>query len=116
MLKVKFVEGVEFEVLVNKFEIEEDLYTGSGVYKVVIGSRGEVEEVVLVSNSNEFVLKEFDELVEEMFSDEEEVIEEMKGDEYINEFVSSGKDEEDGVEFYYECLGEEYSREYYYVK
>ena len=70
MLKVKLV-GVDVNVLVKEFDnsVEVCDFEKSGVYCVDIGSRGEIEKVSFVSESDEVVLREKEDIIsDKLFS------------------------------------------------
>ena len=99
MLKVKLV-GVDVNVLVKEFDnsVEVCDFEKSGVYCVDIGSRGEIEKVSFVSESDEVVLREKEDIISDMMDGVSESCREYYDefcDGYINDFG------------YYEVLSEE---------
>ena len=99
MLKVKLV-GVDVNVLVKEFDnsVEVCDFEKSGVYCVDIGSRGEIENVSFVSESDEVVLREKEDIISDMMDGVSESCRDYYDefcDGYINDFG------------YYEVLSEE---------
>ena len=86
----------------------DDFVDGSGVYSIVIGSRGYVEEIKKVED---FKLRSVDELIEE-FSKDLEDEEEL---EYLEEFIESGEIDWNNLGGVFEGLSEEDRIEYYNV-
>lgn len=80
-------------------------FTESGIYRVMIGCRGFIEEIVKVEN---FKIKTTEELIKELSKG-------FKMDDYFKEFVYSGTVTEDNIEYYYEVIGEEESFNYFNV-
>ena len=114
MEKIKFENSSSIEVINNKFDYGigdfSKYYKGEGVYCFVIGSRGEIDDIMKVSDNNEFELSSKEELMEECMED-------SNGEEYEywSEFCESGKIDSDEVEGYYEIVSEEDGREYFYI-
>lgn len=112
MKEVKVVDLIEYindNYNVDGVEVSrDDFVEGSGVYSIVIGSRGYVE---VIKKVEDFKLKSVDELIEELsedLEDEEEL-------EYLEEFVDSGEIDWNDLGGVFEGLGEEDRIEYYNV-
>lgn len=111
MKEVKVVDLINY--INNEYNYDEeislnDFVDGSGVYSIVIGSRGYVE---VIKKVEDFKLKSVDELIEELsedLEDEEEL-------EYLEEFVDSGEIDWNDLGGVFEGLGEEDRIEYYNV-
>ena len=114
MEKIKFENSSSIEVINNKFDYGvgdfSKYYKGEGVYCFVIGSRGEIDDIMKVSDNNEFELSSKEELIEECKEDSDDI-----ENEYWDEFCESGKIDNNDIESYYECLGEEDGRMYFYI-
>ena len=108
-MKFKFEKNVNIKFLNEVFgdDFEGDIF-GEGIYKFVVGSRGEVENIEKVSDDNILNYKNKEELMEDLKGEEES--EELM--EYLNEFVGSEIEEFCVVEY----LGEEIRNEYYWVR
>ena len=54
MKKIEFVGSVSVESLFDVYNLNgwEDEFVGSGVYRIKVGCRGEVEDVLKMSNDN----------------------------------------------------------------
>jgi len=114
MDKIKFVSSSSFKDIKDNFNnidynIED--YKGIGVYCFIISCRGEVDEIIKVSDNNEFELSSKEELIEECMEDSEDI-----EYDYWDEFCNSGEMIKGGdIEVYYEDIGEEDSRMYFYI-
>ena len=113
MDRIKFVSSSSFKDISNEFNgfvynVED--YKGVGVYCFIISCRGEVDEIIKVSDNNEFELSSKEELIEECMEDSEDI-----EYDYWDEFCESGKIDNNNVEGYYEDIGEEDSRMYFYI-
>jgi hypothetical protein len=113
MDKIKFVSSSSFKDIKDNFNnivynVED--YKGVGVYCFIISCRGEVDEIIKVSDNNEFELSSKEELIEECMEDSEDI-----EYDYWDEFCESGKIDNNNVEGYYEDIGEEDSRMYFYI-
>ena len=113
MDKIKFVSSSSFKDIKDNFNnidynIED--YKGIVVYCFIISCRGEVDEIIKVSDNNEFELSSKEELIEECMEDSEDI-----EYDYWDEFCESGKIDNNNVEGYYEDIGEEDSRMYFYI-
>ena len=111
MKEVKVVDLINY--INNEYNYDEeislnDFVDGNGVYGIVIGSRGYVEEIYKVED---FKLRSVEELIEYLFDDEGDE-EEL---EYLEEFVDSGEIDWNDLGGVFESLGEEDSIEYYNV-
>jgi hypothetical protein len=113
MDKIKFVSSSSFKDISNEFnniDYNVDDYKGVGVYCFIISSRGEVDEIIKVSDNNELELSSKEELIKECMEDSEDI-----EYDYWDEFCESGKIDNNNVEGYYEDIGEEDSRMYFYI-
>ena len=69
MEKVTFKEFVSVENICEKYDmvyVDEDWFKGDGVYKFVLGCRGELDNIVKVSDDNSFMLKNKEEIIKEL--------------------------------------------------
>jgi hypothetical protein len=116
--KEKMMKEVKVVDLINYINDEynyddvislEDFVEGSGVYSIVIGSRGYVEEIKKVED---FKLKSVDELVEELI---EELGDDLEDLESFEEFIDSGEIDWNDLGGVFEGLSEEDRIEYYNV-
>ena len=113
MDKIKFVSSSSFKDISNEFnniDYNVEDYKGEGVYCFIISCRGEVDEIIKVSDNNEFELSSKVELIEECMEDSEDI-----EYDYWDEFCESGKIDNNNVEGYYEYVGEEDGRMYFYI-
>ena len=115
MEKIKFVKGSSFKDIsdnFNNFEYSVEDYKGEGVYCFITSCRGEIDDIIKVSDNNEFELSSKEELIEECKEDSDSI-----ENEYWDEFCESGKVDNNvnDVESYFECLGEEDGRIYFYI-
>ena len=113
MDKIKFERSSNFKDISNEFnnfEYSVEDYKGEGVYCFITSCRGEIDDIIKVSDNNEFELSSKEELMEECMED-------SSGEEYEywSEFCESGKIDSDEVEGYYEIVSEEDGREYFYI-
>lgn len=119
MKKVEFKDSVSVEKLVEFYELDESEFSGSGVYKIKLGSRGLVEYVVKMSEDNSFFVRSVEEIMEEIDSGMLEVMGSKYGREKVEEFVISEfvdwNEEWVGI-MYVEGWDEEDVNEYYFVK
>ena len=113
MDKIKFESSSNFKDISNEFnniDYNVEDYKGVGVYCFIISCRGEVDEIIKVSDNNEFELSSKEELIKECMEDSEDI-----EYDYWDEFCGSGKIDNNNVEGYYEDIGEEDSRMYFYI-
>jgi hypothetical protein len=113
MDKIKFVSSSSFKDISNEFnniDYNVEDYKGVGVYCFIVGCRGIIDEIIKVSDNNEFELSSKEELIEECMEDSEDI-----EYDYWDEFCESGKIDNNNVEGYYEDIGEEDSRMYFYI-
>ena len=113
MEKIKFVNSSSFKDISNEFnniDYNVEDYKGVGVYCFIISCRGEVDEIIKVSDNNEFELSSKEELIKECMEDSDDI-----EYDYWDEFCESGKIDNNNVEGYYEDIGEEDSRMYFYI-
>lgn len=121
MEKVKFEKSVSVEKICERFDMEyvnEDWFEGEGVYKFVLGCRGELDDIVKVSDDNSFMLKSKEEIIVEC-REEWKKGGELEGweEEYWDEFCYGMRcDDYEGNECYLEGYGEEDVCEFYWVK
>ena len=119
MKKIEFVGSVSVEKLVKFYGINDSFFNGNGVYRVKLGSRGLVDDVEKVSESNSVVVREVGDIVREIESGELEVSGMDYGIEKVKEFVFSEfvdwNEDELGI-MYVEGWDEEDCFEYYYVE
>jgi hypothetical protein len=114
MDKIKFVSSSSFKDIKDNFnniDYNVEDYKGVGVYCFIISCRGIVDEIIKVSDNNEFELSSKEELIEECMEDSEDI-----EYDYWDEFCNSGEMIKGGdIEVYYEDIGEEDSRMYFYI-
>ena len=113
MDKIKFVNSSSFKDISNEFnniDYNVEDYKGVGVYCFIISCRGEVDDIIKVSDNNEFELSSKEELIKECMEDSEDI-----EYDYWDEFCESGKIDNNNVEGYYEYVGEEDGRMYFYI-
>jgi len=110
MYNIKFNKVVGVNDLVNYLNNNfvggcsvEEFNKGSGVYSVMIGSRGELEEIIFDGNKNK-LMDDFD-IIKEYYDGEESNL----------DMVGSGEVDWNDFGGYYELYGEESSVEYYNV-
>jgi hypothetical protein len=119
MKKIEFVGSVSVEKLVKFYGINDSFFNGNGVYRVKLGSRGLVDGVEKVSESNSVMVREVEDFVREIESGELEVSMMEYGMEKVKEFVFSEfvdwYEDELGI-MYVEGWDEEDCFEYYYVE
>jgi len=115
MKTVKFETHTTFERLFNEYEgLKVSDFLTSGVYRIHCGSRGLTEEVIKVSDTNEFELREMKDIMKDYTDDEGFDEEDL---EFIEEFVETGKTSwKDDIEEYFESFSEEDCFYFYYVK
>jgi hypothetical protein len=115
MKKIEFVGSVSVEKLVKFYGINDSFFDGNGVYRIKIGCRGEIEEVVKMSNDNSVVVMEVKDILKDIENGDLEVSMMEYGIEKVKEFVFSefvdcyeneigiiygeSWDEEDGYEY-----------------
>ena len=112
MLIIKFDKSVKVNELVDYLNkdfvgydgIEKDFNKGSGVYSVVVGSRGEIEDICFIGEKNK--LMEENDIIDEYYD----------GDCDCLDMVCSGEVDWNDFGGYYELYGEESSVEYYNVE
>ena len=70
MKKIEFVGSVSVESLFDMYNLNgwEDEFVGSGVYRIKVGCRGEVEDVLKMSNDNSVVVREEEDILKEIKS------------------------------------------------
>jgi hypothetical protein len=113
MDKIKFVNSSSFKDISNEFnniDYNVEDFKGVGVYCFIISCRGEVDDIIKVSDNNEFELSSKEELIKECMEDSEDI-----EYDYWDEFCESGKIDNNNVEGYYEYVGEEDGRMYFYI-
>ena len=115
MDKIKFERSCNIKVICNSFDFEvnnfSNDYKGEGVYCFIISSRNEVDDIIKISDNNEFDLSSKEELIKECMEDSEDI-----EYDYWDEFCNSGEMIKGGdIEVYYEDIGEEDSRMYFYI-
>ncbi len=114
MDKIKFVSSSSFKDIKDNFnniDYNVEDYKGVGVYCFIISCRGIVDEIIKVSDNNEFELSSKEELIKECMEDSEDI-----EYDYWDEFCNSGEMIKGGdIEVYYEDIGEEDSRMYFYI-
>lgn len=122
MKKIEFVGSVSVESLFDVYNLDgwEDEFVGSGVYRIKVGCRGEIDEVVKMSNDNSVVVREEEDILKEIESGDLFVSGlDYGGMEKVKEFVFSEfvdwYEEELGI-MYVESWDEEDCFEYYYVE
>ena len=114
MDKIKFERSCNIKVICNSFDLEvnnfSNDYKGEGVYCFIISSRNEVDDIIKISDNNEFDLSSKEELIKECMEDSEDI-----EYDYWDEFCESGKIDNNDIEGYYENLSEEDGRMYFYI-
>jgi len=110
MEKIKFVNSSSFKSISEIFSYEIGDYKGEGVYCFIISSSNEVDDIIKVSDNNEFELSSKEELVEECMEDSDSI-----EYDYWDEFCGSGRIDNNKIEGYYEDIGEENGRMYFYI-
>jgi hypothetical protein len=114
MEKIKFERSYNIKVICNSMDYDvkdfSSYYKGEGVYCFIISSRNEVDDIIKISNNNEFDLSSKEELIEECMEDSEDI-----EYDYWDEFCESGKIDKNNVEGYFEDIGEEDGRMYFYI-
>ncbi len=115
MDKIKFERSCNIKVICNSMDYDvkdfSSYYKGGGVYCFIISSRNEVDDIIKISDNNEFELSSKEELIKECMEDSDSIEEE-----YWDEYCGSGKMiNGSDIDVYYEDIGEEVSREYYYI-
>ena len=113
MDKIKFERSSNFKDISNEFnnfEYSVEDYKGEGVYCFITSCRGEIDDIIKVSDNNEFQLSSKEELIEECKEDSDDI-----ENEYWDEFCESGKIDNNDIEGYYENIGEEDGRMYFYI-
>ena len=91
MKKIEFVGSVSVESLFDVYNLDgwDDKFIGSGVYRIKVGCRGEVDEVVKMSNDNSVVVREEEDMLKEIENGDLEVSMIEYGIEKVKEFVFS---------------------------
>lgn len=91
MKKIEFVGSVSVESLFDVYNLDgwDDKFIGSGVYRIKVGCRGEVDEVVKLSNDNSVVVREEEDMLKEIENGDLEVSMIEYGIEKVKEFVFS---------------------------
>jgi hypothetical protein len=119
MKKIEFVGSVSVDKLVDLYGMSESDFNGSGVYRIKIGCRGEVDEVVKRSNDNSVVVMEVKDILKDIENGDLEVSGMEYGMEKVKEFVFSEfvdwYENEIGI-IYVESWDEEDCYEYVYVE
>ena len=114
MEKIKFERSSNIKVICNSFDLEvnnfSSYYKGEGVYCFIISSGNDVEDIVKISDNNEFELSSKEELIKECMEDSDSI-----EYDYWDEFCESGKIDKNNVEGYFEDIGEEDGRMYFYI-
>ena len=113
MDKIKFERSSNFKDISNEFNgfvYNEGDYKGNGVYCFIVSCRGIVDEIIKVSDNNELELSSKEELIKECMEDSDDI-----EYDYWDEFCESGKIDNNDIESYYECVGEEDGRMYFYI-
>lgn len=119
MKKIEFVGSVSVEKLVKFYGINDSFFNGNGVYRIKVGCRGEIDEVVKRSSDNSIVVMEVKDILKDIENGDLEVSMMEYGMEKVKEFVFSEfvdwYEEELGI-MYVESWDEEDCYEYYYVE
>lgn len=121
MEKVNFKEFVSVENICKNYDmnsVDVDWFKGEGVYEFKISCRGELDDIVKVSDDNSFMLKSKEEIVK-LMREEWKKGGELEGweEEYWDEFCYGERvDDYEGRECYIEGYGEEDCSEFYWVK
>ena len=89
MKKIEFVGSVSVDKLVDLYGMSESDFDGSGVYRIKVGCRGEVEEVVKRSSDNSVVVMEVKDILKDIENGDLEVSMMEYGMEKVKEFVFS---------------------------
>jgi len=114
MEKIKFVKGSSFKDISNSMDYDvkdfSSYYKGEGVYCFIISGGNDVEDIVKISDNNEFELSSKEELIKECMEDSEDI-----EYDYWDEFCESGKIDKNDIEGYFEDIGEEDGRMYFYI-
>lgn len=115
MDKIKFERSCNIKVICNSFDYDvkdfSSYYKGEGVYCFLINNNNEVDEIIKVSDNNEFDLSSKEEIIKECMEDSDDI-----EYDYWDEFCDSGIKINGGdIEVYYEDIGGVVSREYFYI-
>ena len=89
MKKIEFVGSVSVDKLVDLYGMSESDFNGSGVYRIKVGCRGEVDEVVKRSSNNSVVVMEVKDILKDIENGDLEVSMMEYGMEKVKEFVFS---------------------------
>jgi hypothetical protein len=121
MKKIEFENSVSVKSLIDYYGLDEwkNEFVGSGVYRIRLGCRGIIDEVIKMSDDNSVVVKEFDDIVNEIVEGSLDVCNLDYGIEKVKEFVISefvDWNKEDLGIMYVEGWDEEDCFEYYYVE
>ena len=89
MKKIEFGSSVSVERLVDMYGMSESDFNGSGVYRIKIGCRGLVDEVVKRSSDNSVVVMEVKDILKDIENGDLEVSMMKYGMKKVEEFVFS---------------------------
>lgn len=121
MKKIEFENSVSVKSLIDYYDLDgwKNEFVGSGVFRIKLGCRGVIDEVVKMSNDNSVVVREVEDMLKEIESGDLFVSGLDYGIEKVKEFVISEfvdwNEEELGM-MYVEGWDEEDCFEYYYVE
>jgi len=119
MKKIEFENSVSVKSLIDYYDLDgwKNEFVGSGVYRIRLGCRGIIDEVIKMSDDNSVMVREVEDILKEIENGELNVSSIEYGMEKVEEFVLSefvdwnkkelgimyveGWDEEDCFEYYY---------------